>query len=113
MESISTPLKEIIIELMQEPILESFNLGGGTNLALKYNHRVSKDIDLFSNKVVGIEKIKQINNFLMLRYKDDDLVCQIRNNNIENLAFIKAVIIKNSVPINIDIIRPLQSNNID
>jgi len=35
---------------MQTPELQSFNLVGGTALALKYGHRSSIDLDLFSTK---------------------------------------------------------------
>ena len=30
--------------------LSSFALGGGTNLALRYGHRLSVDLDFFTNK---------------------------------------------------------------
>ena len=35
---------------MQTPELQSFNLVGGTALALKYGNRSSIDLDLFSTK---------------------------------------------------------------
>ncbi|WP_373517367.1 hypothetical protein [Pricia sp.] len=34
------PLKSTIQELMQLDVLGPFSLGGGTNLVLKYNHRL-------------------------------------------------------------------------
>ncbi len=47
MKGVSKELKTVIISLMKEPLLKDFHLGGGTNLSIKYNHRVSTDIDLF------------------------------------------------------------------
>jgi len=38
----------ILKKLMEIPELQSFNLVGGTALALKYGHRTSVDLDLFS-----------------------------------------------------------------
>jgi hypothetical protein len=35
---------------MKIPELENFSLVGGTALSLLYGHRVSVDLDLFSNK---------------------------------------------------------------
>ena len=37
----------ILKKLMEIPELQSFNLVGGTALALKYGHRTSIDLDLF------------------------------------------------------------------
>ena len=40
----------ILKRLMEMPELQSFNLVGGTALALKYGHRTSVDLDLFSTE---------------------------------------------------------------
>ena len=40
----------ILKELMQLPVLENFALVGGTNLSLKLGHRLSVDLDIFSNQ---------------------------------------------------------------
>ena len=40
----------ILKKLMEMPELQSFNLVGGTALALKYGHRTSVDLDLFSTE---------------------------------------------------------------
>lgn len=56
-------LRDVIKELMEEPALSDFYLGGGTNLAIKYNHRVSIDIDLFSSGIVGRKKMHEMRTF--------------------------------------------------
>ena len=49
-----TPLlKSTLIQLMDEPIFAPFRLVGGTNLSLRYGHRLSMDIDLFSDYEYG------------------------------------------------------------
>ncbi|MBC7650457.1 MAG: nucleotidyl transferase AbiEii/AbiGii toxin family protein [Deinococcales bacterium] len=40
----------VLKQLMQMPELQQFSLVGGTALALKYGHRISIDLDLFSVK---------------------------------------------------------------
>jgi len=60
----SDELKNTIIKLMECPLLSTFNLGGGTNLSIKYNHRESIDIDLFTSTVLHIDELKQIINFV-------------------------------------------------
>lgn len=40
----------LLKRLMQLPALEQFVLVGGTNLALRFGHRLSVDFDLFSNQ---------------------------------------------------------------
>jgi len=42
-------LKRILQQLMDEPLFTPFRLVGGTNLSLRYGHRYSLDIDLFSD----------------------------------------------------------------
>ena len=49
-EAVSPRLFRLLHELMQEPLLKDFHLVGGTNLALRYGHRESVDIDLFANE---------------------------------------------------------------
>ncbi len=49
-EAVSIELKKVLTKLFEiEELTKKFYLAGGTNLALKYNHRISTDIDLFIN----------------------------------------------------------------
>jgi hypothetical protein len=50
----------ILKELMEVPALSGFSLVGGTALSLVYGHRVSVDLDLFSNKPFENIKVVQI-----------------------------------------------------
>ncbi|WP_127137991.1 nucleotidyl transferase AbiEii/AbiGii toxin family protein [Flagellimonas oceanensis] len=60
MSAVSPALAKTITELQLLKTLEKFALGGGTNLALRYKHRVSVDIDLFTNEIIGINGFKKI-----------------------------------------------------
>jgi hypothetical protein len=49
-----TPLMwKILIELMENTIFQSFNLAGGSSLSLRLGHRMSVDLDLFTNMPYG------------------------------------------------------------
>lgn len=62
MSAVSPVLLETIRELQS---LESFDgsaLGGGTNLAIRYHHRISTDIDIFFPHIIGkagYERVKE------------------------------------------------------
>ena len=53
-QALSRELVDTIVELQSLPSLSAFALAGGTSLALRFNHRRSIDIDLFSNHAVGM-----------------------------------------------------------
>jgi hypothetical protein len=48
---------KLLKKLMQIPELSDFVLVGGTNLSLKFGHRISVDLDLFTNKPFDIEEV--------------------------------------------------------
>lgn len=60
MSAVSPDILKTIIELQNLPSLSDFALGGGTNLALQYNHRISDDIDLFCPDIIGKDGFKKI-----------------------------------------------------
>ena len=47
-ETVTPLLKKTLDMLMGEPLFEPFRLVGGTSLSLRYGHRKSDDIDLFT-----------------------------------------------------------------
>lgn len=51
-ETASLALLDLVKQLCSQEELQSFRLVGGTALALQIGHRISVDIDLFSNEVV-------------------------------------------------------------
>ena len=61
----------LLKELMQIEELQEFSLVGGTALSLKYGHRISVDLDLFSennfdnNFIKSVLKEKYKSNFLL------------------------------------------------
>jgi hypothetical protein len=61
-QTVTPATLELLRQLMSVPELDNFALVGGTNLSLRLGHRVSLDIDLFSNAQFDINALKEILN---------------------------------------------------
>lgn len=60
MTAVSSILLDLIIKLQRLPFLKDYSLAGGTSLALRFNHRISDDIDLFTNKIIGLKGFQAV-----------------------------------------------------
>lgn len=91
---------DLLISLLNIPALKPFNLVGGTALALKFGHRISVDLDLFSTEDFNKEEIVEAlsSNYSNFSYKED-------NNNIGVFCTINNV--------KVDIVKNLWSKLID
>lgn len=63
-ETVTPLLKDTLIKVMEEEAFQSFRLVGGTSLSLQLGHRVSVDIDLFTDVAYGSIDFNLIDNFL-------------------------------------------------
>lgn len=61
-------LKEMLEKTMTNAAFEKFILVGGTSLSLQLGHRLSVDIDLFTDAEYGSIDFKQIGNFFKTNY---------------------------------------------
>lgn len=104
-QGVPEPLYGLIKELMELPFLEGFHLGGGTNLAIKYDHRVSVDIDLFSGDIAGIDRICEIHLELSKLYPESKLV--INNRESEQFSWITGILQKEGHQVKLDVIQNL------
>ncbi|NDV70263.1 nucleotidyl transferase AbiEii/AbiGii toxin family protein [Dysgonomonas sp. 25] len=52
-ETVTPLLRKVLNDIMANPIFEPFYLVGGTSLSLRLGHRISVDIDLFTNAPYG------------------------------------------------------------
>ena len=66
--TVSPLLKKILIDLMNEELFQRFRLVGGTALSLQIGHRMSVDIDLFSDANYGSVDFEKICSFLKNKY---------------------------------------------
>lgn len=67
--TVSPLLKTILKQLMSEPLFAPFRLVGGTNLSLRFGHRISDDIDLFTDAEYGSLDFDVLENYLKKRFK--------------------------------------------
>lgn len=104
-KGVSDLLYSTIKQLSKLDSLNEFYLGGGTNLAIRYNHRLSTDIDLFSSKVVGIDALENILEELNFIFGTDNLRVDKNNFDIDNLAWLQIWIRLDSEIIKLDIIQ--------
>ena len=64
-----TPLlKEALNVLMAEPLFAPFRLVGGTNLSLRLGHRLSVDIDMFTDAPYNSLDYKAFEKFLQAKF---------------------------------------------
>jgi len=98
---VSDELFNVILKLMNEPLLEDFLLGGGTNLAIKYNHRLSTDIDLFSTSIVGTKKLNLICNYIENEFGKENVQISKQNFASEQFAWLQISLIKEEIKLDI------------
>lgn len=102
-------LLELIRELQTMEALEHFALAGGSNLSLRFNHRKSVDIDLFTNRITGVEGWKLIEKAIREKFGGAVLFCNLLNEELGNqYCFLRALIIKGKEQIKVDMIQNVQ-----
>jgi len=62
--SVTPLLKETLTIVMQNELFQPFRLVGGTSLSLQLGHRMSDDIDLFTDEAYGSIGFEAIDSFL-------------------------------------------------
>jgi predicted nucleotidyltransferase component of viral defense system len=66
-------LREILERIMREPQFDSFRLVGGTALSLQLGHRMSVDIDLFSDAPYGSINFASIQEYFLKNFLYSDM----------------------------------------
>lgn len=83
MKAVSPAICEIISQLQSIQSLSDFSLGGGTNLAFQYNHRISEDIDLFYPNIIGKQGfnkvVEEVKEYYGARARSFDDPCDIND----------------------------------
>lgn len=108
MSAVSPILRKTIQELFALPSLGKFALGGGTNLALQYNHRISDDIDLFSPDIIGTagyeEIVKEVKDFYGDKVFGINYPCDLN----EQFTFLRFFIIADGMNIKVEVIQNMK-----
>lgn len=109
MQAVSSALLTSIKELQALPSLSKFALAGGTNLALRFNHRISEDIDLFTTEIIGIKGFANIEAEVKAFYGNNviNIIYPVKEN--DQFVFIRFFIVKGDVTIKVDIIQNMKA----
>ena len=84
--TVSKPLLKLLIDLQKDKIFENYFLVGGTALSLQIGHRMSVDLDLFTNEYLNKDEIfDYLNKNYKNRYVLDNVQNSIINSHIDNL----------------------------
>ena len=67
-DCVSPILTDILWDIMNDPLFMPFRLVGGTNLALRFKHRLSIDIDLFTDAEYGSLNFRNYENWFKERF---------------------------------------------
>lgn len=109
MSAVDLLLKETLQELQSLSSLSNFPLAGGTNLALRYNHRKSIDIDLICNKIIGKKGLQVIINEITDYFGEDKVIINLINEELdEQFSFLRCFITKKGLTIKVEILQNLQ-----
>ena len=58
-QTVAEPTLDLLKRLLAVPELDNFALVGGTNLSLRFGHRISVDLDLFTPEPFNLSEIQQ------------------------------------------------------
>ncbi|MDR6846813.1 nucleotidyl transferase AbiEii/AbiGii toxin family protein [Flavobacterium granuli] len=109
MSAVSPILKQTILELQSLPGIAKFALGGGTNLALRYNHRKSIDIDFISPVKIGKAGFEQIIQEVENLYGKKQVKIMLLNTELDELfLFLKMFISKENEVIKVEFLQNMQ-----
>jgi hypothetical protein len=111
MKAVSDSLLTTILQLQQIPALSKSTLGGGTNLAIRYGHRISYDIDIFFPGIIGKNGYEEIKKQVQAFYNDAvfamDYPCDVDDQFIFQRFFIR----KDGDTVKVEILQNMQTYN--
>src|SRR5699024_8581772 len=109
MNAVSALHAKTIQELQGLSSLIEFALAGGTNLALRYNHRESVDIDLFCKKIIGFEGFKKIQEEVQAFYGSSANSFIDPMNLSDQFTFLRFFVQKKETVIKVDVIQNMKA----
>lgn len=111
MKAVSDELFETISELLGLKSLSKFSLGGGTNLAIRYNHRISIDIDLFCSEIIGKAGFEEIVRDIKTFYGNDVFGCDFPCDISDQYIFLRFFVRKNEIVIKVEVLQNFRMLN--
>lgn len=109
MSAVSEEIVSTIKKLQQLESLSLFSLGGGTNLALRFQHRISIDIDLFTDCIIGESGFKSIQLEMSTAFKKDLISFEFPCNIDDQYIFARCLINCNKTIIKIELLQNMKT----
>lgn len=109
MKAVSPVLYQTIKELQSLISLKSFALAGGTNLAVRYDHRESIDIDLFCTEIIGFKGFQLIQQEVEKHFGDKAFNFMDPMKLSDQFTFLRFFIQKNDIIIKVDLIQNMKT----
>ncbi|GGF44536.1 nucleotidyl transferase AbiEii/AbiGii toxin family protein [Echinicola rosea] len=109
MKAVSAELIDTIKELQELNSLKNFALAGGTNLALRFNHRESIDLDLFCPQIIGFKGFQKIREEVQKLYGDKVSSFMDPTNINDQFTFLRFFVQKNSMMVKVDVIQNMKA----
>ena len=109
MKAVSNNLIETILELQQLPSLSKSSLGGGTNLAIRYGHRISYDIDLVFPGIIGKQGYEVIKEEVVTFYRDNIFAIDYPCDEDDQFLFQRFFVRKGEAAIKVEILQNMQT----
>jgi|GEM_PF-122450 len=98
-KAIEEPQRKLLREIMSLDILSTYCLVGGTNLALRYEHRISVDLDIFRyNPIANIEENRILSNEIKRLFPTTEILNVSRLGAFLYINNIKVDIIEYPIP---------------
>lgn len=108
MNAVSPVLFQTIKELQNLKSLQSFALAGGTNLAIRFNHRESIDIDLFCEEIIGFKGFHEIQKEVENYYGDKAINFMDPMKLSNQFTFLRFFIQNGEIIIKVDLIQNMK-----
>lgn len=109
MKAVSPVLYQTIKELQSLKNLKPFALAGGTNLAIRYDHRESIDIDLFCTEIIGFKGFQEIQQEVENHYGNKAINFMDPMKLSDQFTFLRFFIQKDEVTIKVDLIQNMKA----
>ena len=92
-DAVPAPVRALLLDLVGRPALQCFALGGGTSLALRFGHRLSVDLDFFTDQEFAAQDL-----FEELGIKNGTITGQARNSLSADVGGIKLDLLRHAYP---------------
>jgi hypothetical protein len=108
MDAVSKEVITLIKNLQTLQSLKAFALAGGTNLALRFQHRKSDDIDLFTDGVIGRKGYEKILNDVKKEFGPKLISFQFPCDENDQFIFARFFILEGSIIIKVEILQNMK-----